>query len=380
MLWLRRGIGILLIGLGLLCFSYVPSAIYLFAPPRPFHGSGWYNPFSGDTLLWSKANFHIHTRTWGGLTNGKQSPSEIRRVYDSLSYRWIGLSDYQRINPQSPIPLYEHGWNIQKVHQLCFWPARVVWDDFFLWQPLSVKQFVLEKLRPTTPFLVLAHPRFLRSYGGKELAQLGGYDAIEVLNRYGDSVEEWDSALSSGHYAPILAHDNVHDVYNPHEVMSRWTEIASVSLTSSESLYSTLKAGRTVGYKNRTPSPLAQYPTFRKIHMRGDTLQVRISEKVDSIRVVGQNGKVAATSYGTDSLLYIAKKQDTYLRIEAYTEKVEAYTSPLVRGEPVRRQLPPREGTLTWLWRVSWFFGGGGGLIGGYFLLKRRSAKAARRS
>ncbi|MCS7153933.1 MAG: hypothetical protein NZ989_08330, partial [Bacteroidia bacterium] len=285
MRWAKKILGVFSLVAGAIAALQAITPVYRFPSPSPFRGTGWYNPFLGETLVWSRANFHIHSRTWGGITNGYQLPPEIRHVYDSLGYEWIGISDYQSINPESPLPLYEHGWSVGKVHQLCFWPKEVRWWDYPLFQTLSAKQHVLRLLRPTTEFLVIAHPRLLHSYTGEELSKLGGYDAIEVLNRYGDSVAEWDSALSSGHYAPILANDNVHDVYNPHQVMSRWTEVALPKGASLEELKRALLAGRTVGYKNRTPFPIQKpYPLFTQIQVWGDTeVILRTSMVVDSL-------------------------------------------------------------------------------------------------
>jgi len=327
---------------GLLILAYGLSPRYDFAPPRPFQGKTWYNPFQAETLSWSRANFHIHSYSWGGLTNGRQSPPQLQAAYQKLGYAWIGISDYQRVNPQRPIPLYEHGWSLKKVHQLCFWPREVVWIDFPLPQTRAIKQTILARLRSTTPFLVLAHPRFLHGYSGADLARLGGYDAIEVLNRYGDSVAEWDSALSSGQYAPILAHDNVHNVENPHELMSRWTEVALSPDASQEALRAALTAGRTVGYKNRTLAPIAQaYPRLARVTLAGETLRVQLTAPVDSIRLIGQGGTVRTSAYQTDHLEYPIRPFDTYLRLEAYTAEVELYASPLVRGQPTRRDVPP---------------------------------------
>ncbi|MCS7189516.1 MAG: hypothetical protein RMJ66_00450 [Bacteroidia bacterium] len=378
MRWLRIGSGVFLFILSAISLweSIVPA--YRFQEPSPFSGEKWYNPFAGDTLKWQRANFHIHSKNRLGITPGYQDVPTILRVYDSLGFQCIGISDYQCINPRSPIPLYEHGWNIGKVHQLCFWAKEVKWIDFPLLQTLSTKQFMIEFLRPTSSFLVLAHPRFLHSYTGDELKYLGGYDAIECLNRYGDSIAEWDSALSAGHYAPILAHDNVHDVYNPHQIASRWTEIAIMDGRNKDALKEALLAGRTVGYKNRTPFPItSSYPLFRQIQMRGNTLFVQVSQKVDTLRVVGQGGRVRAWACSTDSLSYEVTPGDTYLRVEAYTPNVEAYTSPLVRGGPKRRPIPPRDVLLTFIRRGFFILVGVALLFLSFFLLRLFPSKGA---
>lgn len=376
MRWLRR-VERLLAGLAaLLLLWYATAPVYRFPEAHPFAGKGWYNPFEGDTLVWSRANFHIHSRTWGGLTNGHQDPPTIKHVYDSLGVAWLGISDYQRVNPHSPISLYEHGWSVGKVHQLVFWPTQVRWIDYPLWQSTSIKQYILTLLRPTTPFLVIAHPRFLHSYTGEDLTHLGGYDALEVLNRYGDSVAEWDSALSAGHYAPILAHDNAHDVYNPRQVLSRWTEVALSPEAPAESLLTALLAGRTVGYKNRLPETLSQpYPRFARIEMQEETLFVKLTLPADSLRVISQGGSLRTTAYQTDSLRYIAGPSDTYLRIEAYTPTIEAYTSPLVRGRATRRTIPPIDWPLTLL--RSGLYGGIALLLAWIALSRKRIPKSS---
>jgi hypothetical protein len=85
-----------------------------------------------------------------------------------------------------------------------------------------------------------------------------------------------------------------------------------------------------------------------------DSLSVLISEKVDSIRVIGQGGQVRAIATGTDRLRYPIREEDRYLRVEFYTPRVVAYSSALCRGEgPVRRLPPPENSALTWLWRLA---------------------------
>ncbi len=334
-----------------------PIRCYHYEPPRPFSGEKWYNPFQSDTILWSRANFHIHSRTWGGLTQGKNTPAAIDSAYRALGFAYYAISDYQRVNPASPIPVYEHGWGLRKYHQLLFDPKSILWWDFPWPFHRDIYQSVLTHLSPTTPLIAIAHPYF-RPYHtcpSEIFRYLGGYHAIEVLNRYGDSFSAWDSALSAGHYATILANDNVHEVHNPHQISTRWTEIALPPEATLTQVIQAILKGQTVGYKNIYAVPIAahDYPTFRKIQIIGDTLFVVASEKVDSLRVIGQGGTIRATFFQTDRFTYPIREEDTYLRVEMHTARVEAYTSPLCRGgEPTRRPLPREDQLRTWLWRV----------------------------
>jgi hypothetical protein len=200
---------------------------------------------------------------------------------------------------------------------------------------------------------------------------LGGYHAIEVLNRYGDSVKEWDNALSAGHYATLLANDNVHDVHNPHQIITRWTEIALPPQATPHEVLQAILQGKTVGYKNIYAVPIAahDYPTFRRIRVVGDTLWVVASEKVDSMRVIGQGGVVRAVFRGVQEFYYPIRAEDTYLRVELYTARVVAYTSALCRGDgPSRRPIPEEDRILTWVWRIFLLVGIGGGL---YLIVRR---------
>lgn len=70
---------------------FVPS--YSFDEPEPFHGSYLHNPYQNmNPDHWIQANFHAHTRQFGGLTNGRANTNEmvdsvyteIRRVWDSI--------------------------------------------------------------------------------------------------------------------------------------------------------------------------------------------------------------------------------------------------------------------------------------------------------
>ncbi len=352
---LRRSFGV--IASLLLLGVFWPIRCYHYEAPRPFSGKGWYNPFDQDSLSWSRANFHIHSRTWGGLTSGKNTPSVIDSAYRSLGFAYYGISDYQQVNPTSPIPLYEHGWGLRKFHQLVFAPQTILWWDFPWPFTRDIYQSVLSHLHETASLIAIAHPFFnpYQTCPGDVLRHLGGYHAIEVLNRYGDSISEWDSALSAGHYATLLANDNVHDVHNPHQITTRWTEILLPPQASPDQLLQTLLQGKTIGYKNIHAVPIAggDYPIFRQIRVVCDSLLVAVSEKVDSIRVVGQGGQVRAVAAGVDRLSYPIREEDRYLRVEFYTPRVVAYTSALCRGEgPLRRPPPPENWFLTWLWRL----------------------------
>jgi hypothetical protein len=96
-------------------YLYCPA--YIFPEPIPFSGNKIFNPcHEMDSTCWKKANFHVHTRSWRGITKGKKNNEfAIDSIYRYLNYDIIGISDYQHINTYRQkqkdfVPVYEHGF------------------------------------------------------------------------------------------------------------------------------------------------------------------------------------------------------------------------------------------------------------------------------
>ena len=119
--WLLRILGIILL---IEIVIYFLAPIYDFPPPQPFKGQFWYNPYHEiDTGNWYRANFHFHTRRWGGITSGSGTEEDCYNQYRRLGYTVSALSHYQHITEfqkDSPcyVPVYEHGFGIRKKHQI----------------------------------------------------------------------------------------------------------------------------------------------------------------------------------------------------------------------------------------------------------------------
>src|ERR1700759_1199251 len=108
----------------LFLFIAIPSLlapVYRFPASQPFAGSALWNPYAQLTGTWLKANLHAHGVAWGGFTNGKQSDNDVVQAYKQHGYAVAGVSNYGSIaalHGIDTIPLYEHGYNISKAHQL----------------------------------------------------------------------------------------------------------------------------------------------------------------------------------------------------------------------------------------------------------------------
>ncbi len=126
----KRALLVLVVLIGL---PYACSPVYRFPEPAPFAGTQFYNPYAGLRGAWKRVNLHAHGTAWGGLTNGQQASEDVVRTYRALGYDLAGVSNYHAIAAHDGVdtlPLYEHGYNISKRHQLAIGARRVEWLDF----------------------------------------------------------------------------------------------------------------------------------------------------------------------------------------------------------------------------------------------------------
>ncbi|MBI4649511.1 MAG: hypothetical protein HY738_23655, partial [Bacteroidia bacterium] len=206
----------------LLIIPFIFCPVYDFPAPSPFSGDNLWNPYQNmDSTLWWKANFQVQSDAWAGITSGRENPSQkIYELYKYLEYDIITISDYMKINDYGKnappyIPVYEHGYNLFKVHQVCIGANKVCWFDYPLFQTKHNKQFIINLLRDND-LVALAHPAFVPySYSTNDMKYLCNYDCIEAMNHLKYSFSHWDSALSAGHPVFLLSDDDEHDISNP---------------------------------------------------------------------------------------------------------------------------------------------------------------------
>lgn len=319
--------GLLLLGL----FVNLNTPQYIFPKPEPFKGKSLYNPYQGmDTSRWLKGNFQVQSRVWLGLTNGRNNSSnDVRNIYRQLGYDVLCFSDYQQINLTDDtagtyIPAYEHGYGPHKRHQVCIGSRKVLWLDYMLWQDLSHKQNIINRLRPDNDIIAIAHPNLKGGYLPSDFKYLTGYDLIEALNHIASSVPHWDSALSAGKPAFILADDDAHDITNPHFVGRFCTFIKAPSAKQSD-VVQALKAGKSFGAQiymkeedgfNEKIAYARQMPVLKSAQMEGDTFTVEVSEAAKQILFIGQGGTIKQTVNGGRRASYVFRPEDTYIRAE----------------------------------------------------------------
>jgi hypothetical protein len=360
----RRVLAILFLAVAI---PYLLAPVYRFPPPQQFAGPALWNPYAHIAGTWQRANLHAHGRAWGGLTNGSQTDGEVVEAYKRHGYTVAGVSDYQWIAAQHGIdtlPLYEHGYNIAKGHQLGIGARSVAWLDFPLWQGRDQKQFILDRVGAAADLVVINHPN--TAYSDDDLRDLTGYQLMEVVNGPFPMEDSWDAALSNGHLIWALANDDSHDVKNVRRTYIAWNMIDARSSGTAD-IVDALRHGRSyavsvVGDKGDA--------TLKDIELQDSTLTVSSSGVPATYLFVGQNGVVKKTADQVMQASYTIDSRDTYIRTVIRTPNIVMYVNPIVRYDGVAPPDPKAEpnAAASWLQR--------GMLIAAYaavvFLLWRR--------
>lgn len=328
---------------------FVP--FYSFDEPEPFQGDYLHNPYQDmNPNNWIQANFHAHTRQFGGLTNGRVNTNEmVDSVYTSLGFNHVGLSDYNKINyydsaNPSYIPAYEHGYGIFKIHQLCIGAEKVRRLDFFAFQNLNMKQHTLNRLEKQTRLAIPAHPSFVKKgYLVEDMKYLSNYKLMEVLNGFRISTVHWDTALSNGHLVYLIGNDDSHDVTDVTDVATRFTMINSPE-NEAEQLLTSLENGNAyaVDFPIDRKETLEQkikrlkknLPYITQVELKGDTLLIAADKNISKIRFIGQNGKELDTQKNIKTACYVIQPEDNYVRTELkFKDGTTLYLNPITRHD-----------------------------------------------
>ena len=324
---------------------------YSFDEPKPFRGSYLHNPYKDmKPDSWIQANFHAHTRQFGGITNGRVNTNEmLDSAYSALGFDHIGISDYNKINyydsaNPSFIPTYEHGYGIFKIHQLCIGAEKVRRLDYFAFQNLSMKQHTLNRLAKQTRLAIPAHPSFVKNgYLVEDMKYLSNYKLMEVLNGFRISTAHWDTALSNGHLVYLIGNDDSHDVGDITYIGRRFTMINAPE-NNPEQLMQALENGNAVGvdFSVKSDETLEQkiqrlkkdLPYITQVELRDDTLLVSASKPFAKIRFIGQNGVELDVQKYKKTGMYVIKQDDNYVRAELYfNDWTRLYLNPITRHE-----------------------------------------------
>lgn len=359
---------------------YAISPVYDFPEPQRFRGDSLYNPYQGYHGAWYQANLQAHSAAWGGLTNGKLTVSDAYSVYENLGYDIVGLTNYQLISrtpvpSEHYIPMYEHGFNLYKRHQLVIGAKYVIWTDFLFFQTIHHKQYLLKMLRPTTDVLVIAHPEFLDGYVPEDFQSLTNYDYVEILNNYRLSLEQWDAALSAGKLVWGMGNDDSHDQFNSDEIGRHWNMIGAAS-TENNDVITALQNGLiycVAGNNGKNDN----YPEY--VLVDSMTIIVVCENEANDFRFIGQDGTVQSIVSQTDSAVYHFKPDDTYIRTEIVNDETVMYLNPVIRYNGSLPEMGEAEVNILYTWFYRFSFGIGYAGVGFLFMKYYRRRKKLRR-
>jgi hypothetical protein len=327
---LTRGLALALVVL-VLPYAWAPR--YRFPAPAPFSGRAWLNPYAGIGPTWQRANLHAHGRAWSGFTNGKQTNDEIVRRYRELGYDVPGISNYQRISPggdPAAVPLYEHGYNIGKHHQLAIGARNVTWFDFPLWQSVSQQQFVIDRVKQSAELVALAHPNSRFAYTTEDLGKLTGYDLIEVVNGPFTAEESWDAVLSAGRPVWGVANDDTHDLTDPRRTAAAWNMIAAPTPNAGD-VVAALKKGQAYSVSRTGALEAIGLTMLSSVEISGDTLAVTCVGVPSTFTFIGQDGVNRKTVKSALSAQYTLTDADTYVRVVIEAPQTVLYLNPVIR-------------------------------------------------
>lgn len=301
------------------------------------------------------ANFHGHSKAWGGLTNGKHTQAFASKRYDSLGYTLTYLSQYHKIEKpvraENQFSVYEHGINIKKTHQLILGNKAVVWKDYLLPQNRHQKQHILNLLaRDTNNIVVLNHPGIRGGYTLDDMKYLQNYDMIEVLRPNSNFIAYWDTALSYGHPVSIMGNDDFHNVANNKEVGNCLTLVYTSSEKKRNGVLLSLKKRRTaaVQLSQNSNSNLSEraakinrlHKLIQRISLAKDTIITAVNEPMQ-ITWKGHIGSIKTVKEKTiDTLIFPAT--ESYVRLEFTThDSIVIFFNPIIRTR--NDKIPSRE-------------------------------------
>jgi hypothetical protein len=311
--------------------QYLKIEIFFKEKNTPFSGDYFYNPYKDFSQSTLKANFHAHSKPGRNSINNPNETDKVYEHYKNNGYDIISLSDYQKISEDrtSPnyIPVYEHGYNLRKSHQLVINSQKVSFFDFSIIQTYNTRQQVINKLKLRDGLIVLAHPDLWGGYTEEDMNYLKGYDFIEVVSNYKVSANIWDAALTSGYPAWLLADDDCHDINRPSQSFNNWTRISSLSPIKEE-VISAMKRGCHYGVRN-----LKHNETNRldSCVVNGNELRVYLKNRADKITFISDNGSTRKAVTDVAAASYLIAKNDSYVRVEARSGDELIYLNPVIR-------------------------------------------------
>ena len=370
---MKRGLILVAVALAL---PYACAPLYRFPAAAPFAGERFFNPYSTMPPAWQRANLHAHSSAWGGLTSGRQTAAQIVRRYRALGYAVPGVSNYQQIaRPEGELtlPVYEHGLNLGKRHQLALGAASVTWFDFPLWQAASHQQRVIDRVAAASELVALAHPTSRGAYLRDDVRRLTGYQLVEIANGIHLAEGIWDAALSAGRPVWAIANDDTHDLDGDGRLATAWTMVGAAT-PSPRDVIDALRSGRSYAAIRFSRGPSLTDTGLERVTVEDGVLRVACTGDPATIVFLGQDGRVRRRHRRVTAAAYTFRDDDSYIRTVIEGPRTTIFLNPVVRydGAALPRPRATVNNAATWLLRTAVLAG-----LAAAFVRRRRAAGAA---
>ena len=332
------------------------SPVYRFSQPAPFSGKDIYNPYEAldSADCWKRANFHTHTKVEGIRNECDFWPEEVHARLAKLGYDIVTFSNHNELTEYPSgsaiqVNAYEHGYNLFKYHKLVFGCDDVKHFDHLLPFFASQKQFQINMLNEDSQIVQINHPLRTICLTDSQLEKLSGYKLIELDSGRSTENRYWDAALSAGHYSFGVANDDLHFPDRSSRIGVRCNYLCCKT-DSWEDIKNCLLKGNF--YSMRVPDygngnwevkyeRNLKIPSITEIGLKDSTIYMSLSDRADSIKVIGQGHTTLLKSCNTESMEYVMKADDPYARVTAYFPDGEVlYTNPFARYDSSQRNSP----------------------------------------
>lgn len=223
--------------------------------------------------------------------------------------------------------------------------TREEYFDQPLRQGANTIQYRINRVRPYNLIVTLNHPAFVNGIDISYMTKITGYDLMEVINTFAHSVSHWDTALSSGRPAFLLASDDTHNVFRNTDIGRNITMIPLDPATEADKLYNTLKSGAAYGItvphtvalldRSEKLKVLKTHPQLLSMQViDNNTLNIKLNRKVDKIAFSSDNGTVKAEFENIAEASYNIADNDSYVRATVYFDNDSiAYFNPIIRTD-----------------------------------------------
>lgn len=277
---------------------------------------------------------------------------ELDSAYLAKGVEMGFVSNYHQFRKEAQkehLDVYEHGFNLKKVHKLAIGAEKVSYWDFPFWQNLSQKQFIINEIKRNNGLVALAHPNLKNGHSLEELKKLTNYEFIEIRSNYARAEKHWDMALSTGHKVWALANDDTHDIRK--QVPGTFYNVIP---ESKENLRNLLSQGSYYAVEQKRTT---EVPVLESLVTYGDKIHFSFSGHIYQVTGIGDGEEIFRSAQKDGTFLF--PERCSYVRLEVEGPGYHLYLNPILRynGSFSQDSLPVISYSKTLIYRITILIG-----------------------